>query len=301
MVDRETPVSEVLNMLQQGLSDMDIIKRLTDAGYSPVQITDALNQAKIKKEIIGVEGLQPSILTKETSQIPTPSAYETPIPKPSIVPAPVITPTTPSTEYPAYPYQYPVAPEIAPKIETEAIEEIAEEIVNEKWSEIKGKISDVIEWKIYAEKRISSIDERIKRIESSMDRLQAALLSKVQEYQRDIKNLSAEMAGLEGAFGKILSPFVENMKELSRITEELKVAKLKKPSIQKPSPPIKKEITIIHKKAKPKQMPAKREIKTIAIHKHPKLKNLHKQAHHKKEDGKVVKEVTKITKTVEKK
>jgi predicted nucleic acid-binding Zn-ribbon protein len=112
-------------------------------------------------------------------------------------------------------------------MDTEVIEEIAEEIVNEKWSEIKGKISDVIEWKIYAEKRIASVDDRIKRMEASMDRLQGALLSKVQEYQRSVKDIGAEMAGIEGAFGKVLTPFVDNMRELSRITGELKAAKPK--------------------------------------------------------------------------
>jgi len=234
---QDTPIDAVSNMVQQGLSDPEIIRKLAEQGYSPVQIADALNQAKIKKEISGSkENLQPSIMQQvpPKPQLAVPSPYETQIPRPTAaVPSPMLTtqgapsaPVTVTAEYPAYPYQYPTAqPEESPKMDTEAMEEIAEEIVNEKWSEIKSKISDVIEWKLYAEKRITSIDDRIKRMELSMDRLQAALLSKVQEYGRDVKELGTEMAGLEGAFGKILSPFVENMRELSRITGELKGAK----------------------------------------------------------------------------
>jgi len=266
---QDTPIDAVASLMQQGLSDPEIIRKLAESGYSPVQIADALNQAKIKKEISGgKEGLQPSIMQQQAvpkPQLAVPSPYGAQIPRPTAVMPMVTTQGTPSApvtvtaEYPAYPYQYPTAPQEAPKMETEAMEEIAEEIVNEKWSEIKSKISDVIEWKLYAEKRITSIDDRIKRIELSMDRLQAALLSKVQEYGRNIKELGAEMAGLEGAFGKILSPFVENMRELSRITGELKAAKsqvkakpvtktvttttITKPKVQKPKEKVVKKVT----------------------------------------------------------
>jgi len=271
MADKETPVDAVLLMMQSGSSDNDIIRRLSESGYSPVQITDALNQAKIKKEINVTEGLQPSI-TQAQMQAPTPrlqvpSPFETPVPKPSVsfqVPQ-TSTPVNVTAEYPTYPYQYPTSEE-APKMETEAIEEIAEEIVNEKWSEIKGKISDVIEWKIYAEKRITSVDDRIKRIEASMDRLQAAMLTKVQEYGRNIKELGAEMAGLEGAFGKVLTPFVDNMRELSRITGELKSAKSHVHA--KPSP--KKTITtttttVAKPKPKVHHRPKEKVIKKVTV------------------------------------
>jgi predicted nucleic acid-binding Zn-ribbon protein len=72
---------------------------------------------------------------------------------------------------------------------------------------------------------VNSIEERVKRIELSIDRLQAALLSKVNEYGRSVKDLGAEMTSLESALGKILSPLVDNVKELGKITEELKSEK----------------------------------------------------------------------------
>jgi len=235
----DTPVNEVLKMMQQSMSDVDIIRKLTDEGFSPVQISDALNQAKIKQEI-SPEGLTPSIMVQQPQlqplkplpPVPKPSV---PVPRPTAVPPQAQPPAQPQMQkqtveeqaYP-YPYTYPSYPtyqEAPQKVDTEAIEEIAEEIVNEKWLEVKNKISDVIEWKVYAEKRLDTLDERLKRMELSMDRLQAALLSKVQEYGRDVKNLGAEMGSLENAFGKILNPLVENVKELSRITEGMKSPK----------------------------------------------------------------------------
>lgn len=222
----ETPIDEVLKMMQFGTGDAEIIRKLTEEGFSPVQISDALNQAKIKQEI-APQGLTPSIMTQPQEAVPKQS-----IPRPRAVAPMAVPPARPAKKeeeaaYPS-PYAYPTYPAYPPaeappeKINTEAIEEIAEEIVNEKWLEVKSKISDVIEWKAYAEKRMSSLDERLKRIELSLDRLQAALLSKVQEYGRDVKDLGAEMSSLENAFGKILSPLVENVKELGKITEDLK-------------------------------------------------------------------------------
>ena len=234
----DTPVDDVLKMMNAGMNDADIIRRLTDEGFSPVQISDALNQAKIKREIAPA-GIQPQQMVQQPMtplppqmqmaqpQIPRP----TQIPKPTAVPPQMPAPAKPSLEEQAYPYpytypSYPTYPQTqeagTQKLDTETIEEIAEEIVNEKWLEIKNKISDVIEWKAYEEKRIDSVDERLKRLEISLDRLQAALLSKVQEYGRDVKDLGSEMGSLENAFGKILNPLVENVKELSRITEGMK-------------------------------------------------------------------------------
>ena len=282
MAEKETPVEEVVKLYQMGLSDSEVIRRLTEEGFSPVHISDALNQAKIKQEI-DLSELKPLTLPPSMAQMKAPAMQSTsmsrptqlppltslkmpqapappvqmqtyqaqaapqrsqvpeiPVPKPSAIP-PMPTPQPraqrpaptqqrqsmqPMEETSAYPYAYPTYQEeqAPPKIETEAIEEIAEQIVDEKWQEVKTKISDVIEWKSYADRRINSIDERIKRLESSIDRLQAALLSKVNEYGRGIKELGSEMNSLEGALGKILSPLVDNVKELGRITEDLKTS-----------------------------------------------------------------------------
>ena len=50
MANKETPTDEVLRLMKQGTSDSEVIRSLSERGYSPVQITDALNQAKIKRD-----------------------------------------------------------------------------------------------------------------------------------------------------------------------------------------------------------------------------------------------------------
>jgi hypothetical protein len=219
---------DVLKMSQMGMSDADIVKRLTQQGYPPMQISEALNQAKVKQSVgVGAE-MAPSIMEEQvpSPNVPTPSS----IPSPMQAPMPMQMPPRMQMQQPQeqyYPYQYPTyqQQEAAPKLDTESIEEIAEEIVNEKWQEIKGKMGDVVEWKNYADKRIIAFEDRLKRIESSFDRLQVALLGKVQEYGQNIRDLSAEMDSMQGAFSKVLSPLVDNVKELGKITEGLKSKK----------------------------------------------------------------------------
>ena len=112
-----------------------------------------------------------------------------------------------------------------------------------------------------------------------MDRLQAALLTKMQEYGRNVKDLGAEMAGLEGAFGKILTPFVDNMRELGKITTDLKSAK----SYVRPAPT-----------KKHKQKATVTTTTTTIVAAKPKVHHIQKPK------AKVVKQVTKVTKTVKK-
>ena len=133
----DTPIEEVVALMNSGMGDADIIRRLTDKGYSPVEISDALNQAKIKKEI-SPEGLTPSILTEQPAEEkPIPQIPRSSVPKPMAVPPmqqqmKASQKAEPEQAYQA-PYSYPTYQQLyqeeAPqKVDTEAIEEIAEEM-----------------------------------------------------------------------------------------------------------------------------------------------------------------------------
>jgi uncharacterized phage infection (PIP) family protein YhgE len=208
---------EVMSM-QKSMSDDEIIRTLAEKGYSPLEISEAFNQAKLKQS--GSKELMPSIMQQEQAQ------QEIPAPSPMQAPAP----QQPGMEEAAsayYPYQYPTQPQFAQqqpqqKADTEMIEELVEEIINEKWQEFKIKVGDISEWKMYMEGRIKSIDDRLKRLELSFDRLQATLLGKVHEYTQNIKDLGVEVQSLENAFSKVLDPLITNIKELSKITDGLK-------------------------------------------------------------------------------
>ena len=59
-------------------------------------------------------------------------------------------------------------------------------------------------------------------MEERFENLQKAILGRVEDYNRTISTVGTEMKALEGVLERILQPLVSNIKELSRITEDLK-------------------------------------------------------------------------------
>ena len=55
-----------------------------------------------------------------------------------------------------------------------------------------------------------------------MENLQNSVLGKVKDYDQGMKDVQSEMKALEKVFEKILEPLVANIKELDKITKDLK-------------------------------------------------------------------------------
>ena len=198
------PTDKILVMRQKGLSNDQIIQNLKAEGYKTHQIFDALNQADIKK---GIEFETP----QKGDNMP-----EEPYPG---QPAPPEQPT----EYPQpYPEQGPYF-EAAPG--REQIEEIAEAIIDEKWSDLMKNVDKIIEWKDKTEARIVAIEQQFNDLKENFDRLHASILEKVGQYDQNLQNVATDIKALEKVFQKILPGFMENINELSRITDNLKKKK----------------------------------------------------------------------------
>ncbi len=204
----------VMQLERQGLNDVEIIAKLQEQGLSAQDINDALNQSRVKSAVASEEEMQPSIMTK-------PAVEEE-----EVAPSPMKKKAA-QTAQPAEEYQYEYAPAQG-GIGVETIEEIAEEVVNERFNEIKKRVGEIVEFKQLVNSRIAEVDDRLKRIESTIDKLQLALLGRVQEFGQDVKYLGSEMQVMEGAFGKILNPLIDNIRELNRITERIKEEKREK-------------------------------------------------------------------------
>lgn len=102
------------------------------------------------------------------------------------------------------------------------IEELAEAIIDEKWAELVENINRIIDWKEKTEARIAGIETEFKNLKENFDKLQGAVLEKVGEYDRHIQDVGTEVAALEKVFQKVLPGFIENVAQLSRITETMK-------------------------------------------------------------------------------
>ena len=65
-------LEQITQMKNQGMPDEEIASKLQEQRISPKEITDAMNQSKIKSAVSDTEDMQPSIM----QSTPTPSREE---------------------------------------------------------------------------------------------------------------------------------------------------------------------------------------------------------------------------------
>ena len=188
----DVPIDHVLAMRQQGLSTNQIVASLQRAGYPMDLINDALSQADIK------EGIAPS--PAQPAGAPD-ASY--------------------AAGYPAY-AGYPQAAGGVPADIDERIQEVAEAIIDEKWSSLLESINAIADWKEKTEGRLIKIETQMQELKDNFDRLHEGVIGKISEYDKGIQNIGVEIKALEKVFQKILPGFVENVNELSRITQRVK-------------------------------------------------------------------------------
>jgi hypothetical protein len=194
----DVPTDVVLSMRQQSLSNNQIIAALQRQGYNTNQILDAMNQADIRmqtKRPFDVEG----------GRMPE---------------------NVPEGFMPGIPNAPPNAGEALPSFDGGAdsgrIEEIAEAIIEEKWTDLMENINRIVEWKDKTETRITQLESVMKSIKDDFDKIHTSVLERVGDYDKHITDVGTEVKALEKVFQKVLPGFIENVSELSRITEDLK-------------------------------------------------------------------------------
>lgn len=181
---KSPPVDQVIQMKQQGLSDNQIIQTLQRAGYDPQMIFDAMNQSEIKGAVEGPQEMETMPQMEPTQQ----------------------------QEYPQM--------QQAPR--TEEIEEIAEAIIDEKWTELMQSVGKIVEWKETINSKFAELQQRIESVENNVKQINASVLERVGDYDKKMTDVGTELKAMSKVFQKILPGFMENVSELSRITENLK-------------------------------------------------------------------------------
>jgi hypothetical protein len=108
------------------------------------------------------------------------------------------------------------------RIDTSKISEIAESIIEEKWSSLVDHVNAIIEWKSSVELKLAAVEEQVKGIKAEFDILHKSILGRIGETDTVMREVSTDIKALEQVFKKILPGFVENVNELSRITQSIK-------------------------------------------------------------------------------
>ena len=231
-------LEDINTMKSQGMQDNEITKNLKEKGNSPKSIEDAFNQLRIKNaisaEYSGEEGMEPSIMKNEAPPAPQSS--------------PLYTPKTQEIEHDSREFY---SPQPAPQqmqqynedmqnqmygedynqeqylsqegyanqqmggglYDTDTIIEIAEQVFSEKIKKEQKQISSLNEFATLIETRITNDHERLKRIESIIDKLQIAILEKIGSYGKDIESIKNEMGMMQESFEKMVPVLHEKAEE----------------------------------------------------------------------------------------
>lgn len=210
-------VEQVKQMKEQGLTDEEISQQLKENGYSPLEINQALEQGKIKAAVSQQEQYQEPMLMQTQTEM-----------------QPSITETQQEKEIPeyAYPTQEVYPPEYQEQAYgeyqpystgAEASEELAEQIVEERIDKLKTEIGNITEFRLTTERRIKNLNERLKRIEEIIDRLQATILGKIGDYGQNINAIKREMSMMQDSFSKALPGFAPKIRASGKKSNEKQI------------------------------------------------------------------------------
>jgi len=206
-------LEQITQMKNQGIADEEIVTKLQEQGISPKAINDAFSQAQIKDAVSdeNAEEMQPSIINQpqpfqpqnqegvyipKTQEIPEPLGAEG---QETYAPLPQESPQ--SQDF----YQQDNYGDYSSAGETDTIIEIAEQVFSEKIRTIQKKVEDLTEFKTLGQTKIDNIADRLKRVETIMDKLQITILEKIGSYGNNLEHIKKEMSMMQDSFGKIVN------------------------------------------------------------------------------------------------
>ena len=111
----------------------------------------------------------------------------------------------------------------------EMIDETIEKLMEEKWENISQNIAKIAAWKEKQESEVKALKEDIIIIKDTFEKIEKKIMSKVSDYDKNILDVNSEIKALEKVFQKITPTLINNVNELSKITQDLKDIKSKIP------------------------------------------------------------------------
>lgn len=224
-------LDKVKMMKEDGFDDSQISQRLKKDGVSPKEVDEALDQSNVKSAVGTYEDFSPSypqdVSQDSGSMYPDfqpQSGRQNSEDKIEIEPpiqyssAPTQNVSYQNNSYAQQTEQYPQY-QYAQPVDTEVISEIVEQIIEEKVREIKKNVDELMKFKVVLQGRTDNLNERLRMIEGSIDKLQSAVIGQVGNFGRNISDLKKEVHVTQESFSKILNPLSDNLEELRKITE----------------------------------------------------------------------------------
>jgi hypothetical protein len=197
-------LEEVKRMQSEGKSEADIVDELRARGASPDEISSAVIQARIKSAVGGDSVIESEQMSMQPSVMGPEPIQESSAPAPVSEYSPQ---QYPAQDYPSYPQEQQMAPQegyYQGSVSPDTISEIAEQVIQEKIKEISNKVQQHSSFKSLAEAKLESLDERLKRIEKIIDKLQMSIIQKIGEYGTSIEDLKKEVVETQKTFKSVV-------------------------------------------------------------------------------------------------
>jgi len=205
-------LEQVIQMREQGMPDQDIVSQLQEQGIHPRSISDALNQANIKSAVGGGANEDMEQMQYAAEDIPTPEGlpkyptgnqeYAEDIYVPQVQTQPKQY-SYQGSDSQAYNYPQEGGEQYYSGTDADTMVEIAQQVFIEKIKKIQHQLDSLNEFRAIYQTRVDGIYERLKRIESVMDRLQTAILEKVGSYGAGIESVKKELSMVQDSYAKI--------------------------------------------------------------------------------------------------
>ena len=202
-------LEQITQMKNQRIPDEEIVSKLQEQGVSPREINDALNQSQIKNAVYEEETMP--------GQPPTPEEQN----KGDYLPQNQEMPELPRTNQETY---SPQTQEYSPEqgnysqdnygypqetgVDSNTMIEISEQVFSEKIKKIQKQVEILNEFKTLGMTKIDNTSDRLKRIETTIDKLQIAILEKIGSYGENIEGIKKEMSMMQDSFGKVVNQAV---------------------------------------------------------------------------------------------
>lgn len=171
------------------------------------------------------QAIQPPALNQREYPLEQRPSFQTD-PQETLPPPPA--PQTPKyEEYYPYPTEegYPSYPDYEESggYSVDTIIEISEQVFSEKTKKINKQIDELLEFKTITQTKIENFSERLKYLESIINKLQVSILEKIGSYGQNLGTIRKEMEMMQDSFRKLVEDKVQ--KKINKKRQATKATK----------------------------------------------------------------------------
>lgn len=196
-------IEEVQELKQSGAQEDKITAILQERGYPKRDISNAISQNQIRDAVSSES--EPTYSQEanysDSQQDMRPSLLSNKVPAVQEYAQQDVQPVYPQENQ----YQQYDQNSYAPPASSDTISEISEQIVSEKLSPIRDQLEKIIDMRNSFETKAEYLDERLKRIEHIIDKLQLSILEKVGDQVNNIQSIKDELIETQKSFKSLLN------------------------------------------------------------------------------------------------